>query len=583
MIMCETVPDLRKERWKNRFAWVIHRNGIRILNRESLKRTYGRLLLFVGLLALAAVACGLGQSDGPPSNAAVIDVTANSSLGPWLAAAVANFNDTGVETEEGDPVYVNLSLTDSGQAVTDIAGGASAPAMWIPEEQVWVEILADEGVSEYGDDCESVASSPLVIAMWREVAESLGWPGLPLGWLDIGSLAADPSSWNYYSGGEYGDSLRLGHTHPGLSGSGASTLLAIVHAAESKTDSVSAEDVDKPIVQASVSAFEAAVSTFSPNTAALSQAMGERGVAYLGAGVMYESDLLVHGQGQLVPIYPLEGTFVADHPACLNSAAGAETGEAAHLFSDYLLGEEAQQLAVANGLRPVNESVTIGDPLVEANGVNLDEPQIVFNRPSVDTIYAVQDLWQSARKDVNLVMLLDVSGSMRGEKIDNMLQAAEQFVNQMGEEDSITIIAFSDELSLVAEPQQVGPARAEIAGAIGRLEAAGDTALYDAIGIGAQVIEETSASQATNALVVLTDGQDTFSSRYSFDQSLIDLAASNDTTVFTIAYGDDADRDVLSQLAFGANGNFYLGDEASIAAIYQEMSAAFGGSVGVGR
>jgi Ca-activated chloride channel family protein len=551
------------------------------------KQSYGRLLLFVGLLALAAAACSLGQSEGtaggPPRNALVVEVTANSSLGPWLRAAVASFNEAGVETEEGKPVYVNLTLTDSGQAATDIAAGRSSPALWIPEEQVWVEILADEGISEYEGDCQSVASSPLVIAMWRQVAESLGWPGLPLGWLDIGSLAADPSSWNYYSGGEYGDSLRLGHTHPGLSGSGASTLLAIVQAAASKADSVTVEDVGKPIVQASVSAFEAAVSTFSPTTEALGQAMGERGVAYLGAGVMYESDVLAHGQGQLVPIYPLEGTFVASHPACLSNAAGVETSEAARLFRDYLLGEEAQQLAVNNGLRPVSSSVIVGAPLVKANGVDLSQPQIVFNRPSVDTVYAVQDLWQSARKDVNLVMLLDVSGSMRGEKIDNMLRAAEQFVNQMGDDDAITIIAFSDELGLVAEPQQVGPARAEIVQSIGRLEAAGDTALYDAIGAGAQVIGDTTASQATNALVVLTDGQDTYSSRYSFNQSLIDLAAANDTTVFTIAYGDDADSDVLSRLALGANGNFYLGDEASIAAIYQEMSAAFGGSVGVGR
>jgi hypothetical protein len=84
-------------------------------------------------------------------------------------------------------------------------------------------------------------------------------------------------------------------------------------------------------------------------------------------------------------------------------------------------------------------------------------------------------------------------------------------------------------------------------------------------------------------MVVLTDGQDTYSYRYDFDQELIDLASDNDTTVFTIAYGGDADRDVLSGLAFGANGNFYLGDEASIAAIYDEMSAAFGGSAGIGR
>ena len=84
-------------------------------------------------------------------------------------------------------------------------------------------------------------------------------------------------------------------------------------------------------------------------------------------------------------------------------------------------------------------------------------------------------------------------------------------------------------------------------------------------------------------MVVLTDGLDTSSTRYGLNQSLIDAAAANNTTVFTIAYGDDADKNVLSRLASEAKGNFYLGNEANIASIYQEMSAAFGGSVGIGR
>jgi Ca-activated chloride channel family protein len=418
--------------------------------------------------------------------------------------------------------------------------------------------------------------------MWRPVAESLGWPGLPLGWLDVGSLAADPSAWDYYSGGEFGDNLRLGHTHPGLSGSGANTLLAIVQAAESKTEAVTSEDIGQPIVQASVSAFEAAVSWFSTDTAILGQTMSERGIQYLGAAVMYESTVVTYGNGEIVPIYPFEGTFVAGHPACINDASSAETKEAAGLFRDYLIGEDAQQLAVNNGLRPVNNNVTIGPPLDAAHGVEIDQPVAVFNPPSVETIYAVQELWQAARKDVNLVMLLDVSGSMRGSKIDSMLEAAEQFVSQMGDDDYITIIAFSDSLTTIANHEQVGPAREQIVAAIRGLNALGDTALYDAIGEGANLLNTTSSSQTTNALVILTDGQDTFSYRFT-QQQAIDIAGQNNTTVFTIAYGSDADENVLSRIALGANGNFYLGDEASIAEIYQEMSAAFGGSVGVGR
>jgi len=541
------------------------------------------LFLLAAFLVMAALACGTFSDDGPPSNAVVVEVTANNSLGPWLEDAVESFNSAELETTDGNPVFVSLAAAESGESILEMTGEGTYPDLWIPEEQVWVNVLADQGSINFQNDCVSIASSPLVIAMWRQVAESLGWPGLPLGWLDIGGLAADPSAWNYYSGGLYSDALRLGHTHPGLSGSGASTLLAIVQAAESKTEAVTPEDIDKPIVQASVSAFESAVSTFSTSTDGLGQTMSDRGISHLGAAVMYENIAVTNGNGEIIPIYPLEGTFVASHPACINGDVDSEKREAVNIFRNYLVDEEAQSIAVAHGLRPVNNNVAIGSPLDEAHGVDLNEPQNVFQSPSVDSIYAIQELWQSARKDVNLVMLLDVSGSMAGNKIENMRDAAVQFVNQMGDDDTITIIAFSDELLLLADHQQVGGARSKITSAIADLDSGGDTALYDAIGSGAQIIAATTTPDATNAMVVLTDGQDTFSFTYFFGPELIDLAAGNDTTVFTIAYGDDADADILSSLAYGANGNFFLGDEASIVSIYDEMSAAFGGTVGVGR
>jgi Ca-activated chloride channel family protein len=215
--------------------------------------------------------------------------------------------------------------------------------------------------------------------------------------------------------------------------------------------------------------------------------------------------------------------------------------------------------------------------------VDVDRPERIFGSASVDTIYAVQDLWQSARKDVNLVMLLDTSGSMSGAKIDSARDAAIRFVGQMGDDDYLTLVAFSDEPVFVLHHARVGDNRTRAIDTLKRLVADGNTALYDAIGDAAATIARTGSTQTTNAMVVLTDGLDTSSIRYGFDQGLIDAAASNNTTVFTIAYGSDADEDLLATLARQANGNFYLGDEASIAAIYEEMSAAFGGSVGVGR
>lgn len=551
-----------------------------------MKQLYSRtLFLFLLLMALPALACGFGSDDegGPPRNAVVVNVLANGSLEPWLLTAVSDFNASEQETAAGHPVYVQLDSAESGQAVIDLSAGDTETSIWISESDVWVEILADKGNDDFNDDCASVAESPLVIGMWRPVAESLGWPGLPLGWLDIGSLAADPSAWSYYSGGEFGDSLRISHAHPGLSGAGTSTLLAVVQAAQSKTDAVSPEDISQPIVQASVGAFESAVSSFNANTDNLGRTMVERGPGYLGAGVMYESTIVQHGNGELVALYPLEGTFMADHPACINQAASEETIEAAALFREYLLSVMGQEQALAAGLRPVNPAVAIGPPLDEAHGVDPTQPEIIFDSPSIDAVYAVQDLWQAARKPVNLVMLLDTSGSMRGSKIESMQAAAEQFVQHMGDEDTISLIEFYTEAVLLIDQASLGSDRGQAIEAIRNLEPGGETTLFDAIGAGAELVQASASPDAVNAIVVLTDGMDTSSERFAFNDDLIAAATAGDTTVFTIAYGADADNELLSALAARGNGNFYRGDEASIAAIYEEMSAAFGGTLGVGR
>lgn len=541
--------------------------------------------VFLLALFLPVIACGPADDsivEEAPKNAQVVDVVASTALTPWLQTAVSNFNAAEIQNSDEDQVWVQLTAVEAGQAASDMAGGTST-ALWIPDEQVWVNVLADQGNANFQGDCVSVAESPLVIGMWRPVAESLGWPGLPLGWLDIGSLAGDPSAWAYYSGGDYGDSLRISHAHPGLSGAGTGTLLSLVQAAQSKTDAVTTADIQQPIVQASVGAFEGGVTWFSTGPDQLGSTMASRDPSYLGAGVMYENAVVYYGNGNIVPVYPLEGTFMATFPACVNQASDAKTQEAAGLFRDYLLGDEGQKTAVSVGLRPVNPNTAITAPLDEAHGVDLNQPETVFGAPSVESVYAVQELWQEARKDVNLVMLLDTSGSMRGDKMDNMRTSAEDFVSKMGGDDTISIIAFSSEPVLLVDNARIGDSRDKIMNGISGLEAVGDTTLFDAIGDGATQIAASQSLDASNVLVVLTDGQDTRSYRYAFNQELVDLARANETAVFTIAYGYDADEDTLLALANAANGNYYLGDEASIDAIYEEMSAAFGGSVGVGR
>ena len=548
--------------------------------KQFLRRTSFLLTLLLWLGA-----CGGQQETGTvPRGAIPVQVVAHTSLGPWLAQASADFYTAQKEAGIEAPYFVLVQGVEAGQAAVQMSNGNLAADLWIPDEPAWVDVLAGLGTADYQGQCTSIAESPLVIAMWQPIAEALGWPGRDLGWLDVGSLAADPSAWAYYSGGQFGDSLQLGHTHPGLSGTGASTLLAIVQAAERKQEAVTVAEIQRPIVQASVGAFEAAVTWFSPTTTQLGQTMRERGTSYLGAGVMYENVAIRYGQGEpaLVPIYPLEGTFVATNPACINGRASAEGQAGAKAFRDYLLTEAGQRTAVSFGLRPVDASLSFNNTALL--GLDSAEPVRRFAPATAETLLAVQDVWQAARKPINLVMLLDTSGSMRGARMENMRTAAVTFVEQMGEDDRITIIAFADSPVEVISHLRIGDERERVISVINRLEARGNTTLYDAVGEGGRVIARTNSSSTSNVMVVLSDGADTASVAYrGITPELINLATGNNTTIFTISYGNDADTELMRELATRANGNHYVGDEASIALIYEEMSAAFGGSVGIGR
>ena len=119
------------------------------------KRAYGVFLLLVAF-ALTALACNLptigGGNDSvtAPSNAVVVNLTANTSLEPWLRQAVDSFNSQEVETAAGDPVFVIAQFTEAGQFVAQPDG---VTHLWIPDDDVWTAVLADQGDPRPRADC----------------------------------------------------------------------------------------------------------------------------------------------------------------------------------------------------------------------------------------------------------------------------------------------------------------------------------------------------------------------------------------------------------------------------------------------
>ena len=75
--------------------------------------------------------------------------------------------------------------------------------------------------------------------------------------------------------------------------------------------------------------------------------------------------------------------------------------------------------------------------------------------------------------------------------------------------------------------------------------------------------------------MLLSDGEDTSSAR-SQNEMFRCLPSGEDITgvkIFSIAYGDDADADLLKRIAERTNGKSYTADLDNIQKIYEDISA----------
>jgi Ca-activated chloride channel homolog len=121
--------------------------------------------------------------------------------------------------------------------------------------------------------------------------------------------------------------------------------------------------------------------------------------------------------------------------------------------------------------------------------------------------------------------------------------------------------------------------RARLGELVGELVADGDTALYDAVEQSWDRIEALGDDTRINAVVVLSDGEDTASAR-KLDAVLGKLrersrGEGRQIRVLTIAYGSAANEDVLEDIARASGGNAYEGDPDDIAAVYLQISSFF--------
>ena len=555
-------------------------------------KTMHRLsLLLIASLLLGA--CGSLSALGGKEKVTV-SIIYGSEKKEWLEPLVQEFNDAKHETADGKQIVIEATAMGSIESVNGIIDGTLQPTVWSPASSVYIPVANAEWRNSHATDLvtgtpKDLVLSPVVIAMWRSMAQALGWPEKQIGWADIAALATSEEGWSAYGHPEWGK-FQFGHTHPGHSNSGIVSIIAEAYAGAGKQRNLTSADLQTTDIHTFMTAVEKSVIHYGTSTGFFAERMFERGPSYLSAAVMYENLIVAQeskrlsGASQQIPvvaIYPKEGTFWSNHPYAVLNAPWVtdELKEAAGIFEDYLLDKPQQLKALEYGFRPADPAIPLSSPLDAEHGADINQPQTILEIPSATVITQIEDLWHETKKPVDLIVVMDISSSMRGDKITSARASLMQFVQKLDDRDRLQIMLFSSEITPLTPLTELGPKRQNVLNSVSGIFENGNTALYDATLDAYQELSANGDADHIRAIVVLTDGDDT-ASTHSLGQVLseLDTAAGEGGSaikIFTIAFGDAADKDVLQQLAQPTGGKQYDSSPENIQKIYDEISTFF--------
>jgi Ca-activated chloride channel family protein len=176
------------------------------------------------------------------------------------------------------------------------------------------------------------------------------------------------------------------------------------------------------------------------------------------------------------------------------------------------------------------------------------------------------------RKPMNLVFLIDVSGSMRSEnKLPLLKRAMQLLVKNLNEDDRVAIVTYAGSSGLVLDSTPVSDKHAIIS-ALDRLKSGGSTAGAAGIELAYRTAREHLIKNGQNRVILCTDGD--FNVGVTNNDDLVELVRKGGKdgvflSIFGFGMGNIKD-DRLEKLSNDGNGNYGYIDS------FQEAQKVFG-------
>jgi Mg-chelatase subunit ChlD len=157
---------------------------------------------------------------------------------------------------------------------------------------------------------------------------------------------------------------------------------------------------------------------------------------------------------------------------------------------------------------------------------------------------------------IAVVLVLDASGSMGSfgtdiAKVELAKEAAQAVVDLLAERDLIGVIAFDQRPHWLVRPTEAGR-REQILEQVSRITAGGGTNLYPALVEAQRALGQAQAK--VKHVIVLSDGQ---TDPGDFER-LVTRMAREKITLSSVAIGNDADQEIMRDLARWGGGRYYF-------------------------
>jgi len=172
---------------------------------------------------------------------------------------------------------------------------------------------------------------------------------------------------------------------------------------------------------------------------------------------------------------------------------------------------------------------------------------------------------------LDIAIVIDRSGSMAGQRMQNAKDAAKGMVSQLRDGDTVSVITYDTATDVLVSPTPVNAAnRTSVLSAIDGITPGGDTCISCAIDAGMAALDGRNGG--VKRILLLSDGQATAGVRDVAGFSrLAERARDMGCSISSIGVDVDYNEQIMSALAIGSNGRHYFVENASgLAAVFEQ-------------